>query len=241
MELLRVEDYDALSRAAANRVGRLIASRPGAVLGLPTGETPLGMYRELVGRVREGRLDVSAAIAFSLDEFHGLPPEHPASFCSFLRRHFFEPAGIPPSRTRCLCGDAPDPEAECAVHEAAIAAAGGIDLQVLGIGRNGHIGYNEPGTPFSSRAHVAPLAPETREAAAAAFGAFELVPLRGVTLGIQSILAARQVMLLASGAEKAGAVKAALRGPVTPEVPASALQGHPALTVVVDAAAAALL
>jgi glucosamine-6-phosphate deaminase len=235
MEVRVLPGEAALGREAARRVAAAVAAKPGLVLGLAAGATPVPLYRELVRRHRAG-LDLSRLTTFNLDEFCGLAAADPRSFRHFTALHLLDPIGLPAARRH-----APDPAAPCAAYEAAIAAAGGIDLQILGIGRNGHIGFNEPGSDLASRTRRVALAPATIAASAAAFGSEAAVPREGVTLGIGTILAARRILLLASGAAKAPAVAAALEGPVTADVPASALQRHADVTVLLDAAAAACL
>ena len=241
MRLVVVRDYEELSREAARWVARRLLERPGLVLALPTGDTPIGMYRELVHLHREGLLDFSRAITFNLDEYLGLPPDHPQGFASYMRIHLWEQVNLRPGACHIPKSLPEDPEAECLRYEGLIEKAGGIDLAVLGLGANGHIAFNEPGTPFESTTHVAELSLETREAEAAAFGGIGKVPERAITMGIRTIMNARGILLLVSGEEKAGVFSRALTGPITPEVPASVLQLHPRLTVLADAAAAGSL
>ncbi|MBE3577223.1 MAG: glucosamine-6-phosphate deaminase [Limnochordales bacterium] len=239
MELVVVDSYRELSLWAANRVADLIRRKPNAVLGLATGSTPLGLYEELVRRHREEGLDFSQVTTFNLDEYLGLPPDHPASYHYFMRENLFAHINVRPGAVHIPSGVAADIEQECIRYEEAIRQAGGIDLQILGIGRNGHIGFNEPGTPFDSRTHVVDLAEDTRRANARFFNSIDEVPRRAVTMGIATIMEAREILLLASGPEKAWAVARTLEGEVTPEVPASVLQRHPRVFVVADRGAAA--
>jgi glucosamine-6-phosphate deaminase len=194
------------------------------------------MYRELVRLSREGIADLSQTVVFNLDEYFGLPPDHPQSFRRYMKEHLLRhmqvrEAHIPDSL-------ASDPEAECRRYEELIASRRGIDLAVLGLGINGHIAFNEPGTPWESLTHLAELSPETRRREAQRFGGLEQVPHRAITMGIRTIMNARSILLLASGKEKAEIVRRSLLGPVTPEVPASVLQLHPNVTVLLDRAAA---
>lgn len=239
MQVLILRDYDELSREAARRVVAFVLREPRAVLGFPTGETPLGMYKALVRFHQEGLVDFSEVAVFNLDEYLGLSPTHPASFRRYMEAHFLDhvPVGtyhIPDSKTD-------DPEAECRRYEELIAEAGGLDLVVLGLGPNGHIAFNEPGTPFEVPTHVAELARETREREARRFGSVGEVPEKAITMGIRTIMNAREVILLAAGAEKAVTVRDALFGPITTQVPASVLQLHPRLTVILDRGAASAL
>lgn len=241
MQQLIARDYRELSRLAADRVSAVVAEKPAAVLGLATGSTPIGLYAELVARSRAGELDLRQVTTFNLDEYLGLPRTHPASYWQFMQAHLFRHVPVRAERIHLPRGDAPDPEAECRAYEAAIAAAGGIDLQVLGIGGNGHIGFNEPGAPFDSVTRVVDLTAETRAANARFFARPDEVPRQAISMGIRTIMQARRILLLASGEGKAAAVAAALTGPVTTAVPASVLQRHPDVTVIMDAAAAGLL
>lgn len=199
------------------------------------------MYQELIRLHQEDLLDFSRATVFNLDEYLGLPPDHPGSFASYMRRHLWDRVNLRQEACHIPKSLPEDPEVECRRYEELIAGAGGIDLAVLGLGRNGHIAFNEPGTPFGSLTHVALLTPETRAAEADAFGGLEKVPERAITMGIRTLMNARELFLLVSGEGKAGVLSRVLRGPVSPEVPASVLQLHPRLTVLADAAAAARL
>lgn len=228
MQLIVTPTYDGLGRAAAEVVAAALAAKPDLVLGLPTGATPVGLYAELVRR----RLDFSRATSFNLDDYVGVPPEHPQSFRLFMRRHLFEALPFGASHY-------PD-AADCAAYDAAIAAAGGIDLLVLGIGVNGHLGFNEPGSPFESRSRVLALEPSTIAIHGRLF-ADRPAPTTGVTMGIATMLEARRILLLASGAGKAEILARALLGPVVEAIPASSLRNHPDVTVIADADAAALL
>lgn len=241
MKTLIVRDYGELSRLAADLVAAALAAQPDAVLGLATGSTPVGLYAELIARSRAGTVDLRQVSTFNLDEYLGLGRDHPASYWQFMQKHLFRHVPVAPERIHMPHGDAPDPAAECRAYEAAIAAAGGIDLQVLGIGGNGHIGFNEPGAPFASVTRVVDLTTETIAANARFFPRPEDVPRQALSMGIHSIMQARRILLLASGGGKAAAVAASLTGPVTPAVPASVLQHHPDVTVIMDAAAAGRL
>lgn len=237
-----VADQRALAVEAAARVAAAVRATPALVLGLPTGRTPVALYRELAALAAAGRVDLSRVRTFNLDEFVGLGAHDPRSYRAFMQAHLFGPAGIPPARVHFLDGLAADLEAECVRYEREIAAAGGLDLLLLGIGANGHVGFNEPGAGLHARTHVAELHEETRRANASLFGGdLEAVPRRALSMGMATILGARRIILLATGGEKADAVQRAVEGLVTTEVPASFLQLHPAVTWLVDEAAAARL
>ena len=232
--------YGALSEAAAEGVACKLAESPSATFLLPTGTTPLGMYGRLVRLYRCGKLSFAGATFFNLDEYLGLRPDHPASYHAYMRENLYGLVDADPARVHVPRGDAPDPEAECGRYEAAIREAGGIDLCVLGIGRNGHIGFNEPGAPFDSPTRVVRLAESTRRVNAADFEA-DRAPERAITVGMATVFACREVLLLASGANKAEAVASAVEGEVSEEVPASMLRRHPNARLLLDGEAAALI
>jgi glucosamine-6-phosphate deaminase len=228
------------ARIVADRIESLIRSRPDAVLALPTGRTPLPLYAELARRYRAGRIDFARVRTFNLDEWVGIRPGSPGSYAGFMREHLFSRVNIRPENCHIPDGAAPDLDAECARYERLIREAGGIDLAILGIGHNGHIGFNEPGTSFEVRTHVAQVTPETRASNRWTF-ATDDVPSRAITVGIATILDAREIILMATGADKAEVLARALKGEIDPSVPASALRLHPSVQVVADAAAARLL
>jgi glucosamine-6-phosphate deaminase len=238
VRVLILPDAATAARHAAERVAALVAARPRAVLGLATGETMRPFYAALRALHRAGRLDLSGVTAFTLDEYLGVPPDHPASFHAYMRAELFDHVAL--AAAHLPDGDVPDPEAEAARYEAAIAAAGGIDLQLLGIGRNGHLAFNEPGSAPASRTRVTTLSETTRAANAAAFAPLP-VPGRAITLGLGTIMEARACLLIATGASKADAVAAAVEGPVDLACPASVLQRHPGATLLIDRAASAAL
>ena len=226
------------SEALADRIVQAVAAKPELVLTLPTGRTPLTLYRALVARHRAGQLDFAKVRTFNLDEFVGLPPHDPASFRAYMERHLFAHVNAAPERIGFLDGTAPDLDAECARYEQAIADAGGIDLAVLGLGANGHVAFNEPDEGLIARTHRARLTRGTREANSGAFGGDPTrVPLEALTMGIGTILQARELALVAFGAAKAEPVRRIGAGPVTPRFPASFLQLHPRVTLYLDAAA----
>jgi glucosamine-6-phosphate deaminase len=234
----RFEDEDALSSALAAQVLETMVAKPSLVLGLPTGRTPLGLYRELRERSGGDRLDWSRVRTFNLDEFAGLDPSNPNSYRAFMQAELFDHVSIDPANIGFLNGAAVDLKDECRRYEDAIEAAGGIDLQILGIGANGHIGFNEPADGLCAHTHVAELARGSREANAQWFGGdWTKVPERALSMGMATILNARQIVLIATGAEKADAVHGMIEGLITTRLPASLLQVHPLVTVMVDRAA----
>lgn len=237
MRVVIVETPETLAVAAADLVASVVRARPDAVIGLPSGETPLGLYRELARRVQGRELDLSGVTAFAVDEFYGVPAGSPGTNAAYFASHL----AFPLRALHVPRSDAPDPDGECARFSALLRELGPPDLTVLGIGTNGHIAFNEPGAAFDSRVRLVSLTEESRRAHADAFGRIDRVPRAGLTIGIADILEARRVMLLASGSAKAAILARALRGPETPDVPASALRRHPALTVIADRAAAAAL
>ena len=233
-------NYESMSATAAAMVAEKVREKPDAALLLPTGTTPLGMYRRLAGLHAEGELSFARATFFNLDEYVGLAPDHPASYHAYMSENFYGRIDADPNRVHVPNGSAPDPEAECARYEAAIREAGRVDLCVLGIGRNGHIGFNEPAAPFASRTRVVRLAESTRRLNAATFEG-NRTPERAITVGMATISEAREVLLLASGTDKARAVAAAIEGEVSEDVPASILRRHPGATFLLDHDAAAAL
>lgn len=242
--MVSIKHY-ATSAEVAGQVSQLVIgavrARPNLVLGLATGETMRPVYAALVRDFRERGTSWQGVTAFNLDDYVGVPAEHPASFRRFMRQTLFDHIDISPSRCHMPDGMAADLDREAQRYEASIAAAGGIDLQLLGLGRNGHIAFNEPGSDFSSRARVVDLAPTTRQAAKSSFGSMAEVPVRGITLGIGNILEVRSIVLMACGRSKAQAVADATHPPADRKTPASALQAHADVTFLVDKAAAALL
>lgn len=229
MRVLVTPGYRTLSQTAAKLVVKSLHAKPDLTLALPTGNTPLGMYEELVKEYRDGHLDFARARTFNLDEYLGLPPDHPNSYRSYMREHFFDHVNIAIENTHM-----PD---ESESYEKAIHDAGGIDLLIVGIGSNGHIAFNEPGSSFDSRTRVVNLAPETIANARQHFAASAEAPTTAITMGIGTILDARRILLLASGASKTQIVERALRGPVSESVPASALRLHANVIAILDEAA----
>jgi glucosamine-6-phosphate deaminase len=230
----------AAARALAHRVAAALEANPRLVLGLPTGRTPVAFYHELASLSAHGRADFSAARTFNLDEFLGAGPSDPGSYRRFMDQHLFSRVNLPADHINFLNGAAADPDRECARYEQAIADAGGIDIQILGVGTNGHIGFNEPGTVLAARTHRVTLKPETRRANASLFGGdAAAVPGEALSMGMATILQARSIVLLATGRTKAVCVQRSLDGPITTELPASFLQLHRDVEVMLDEAAAA--
>jgi glucosamine-6-phosphate deaminase len=229
----------AAARALARRIVAALAETPTLVIGLPTGRTPVGLYHELATIAAAGHADFSRATTFNLDEFVGLRPSHPGSYRRFMDEHLFGRVNLRPERIHFLNGAAKDLRAECRRYEAAIGAAGGIDVQILGIGTNGHIGFNEPARELEARTHRVRLTPETRRSNAALFGGdLAAVPEEALSMGMATILQARAIVLLATGRSKAACIERVVNGPITTDGPASFLQLHPRVDIVIDRAAA---
>ena len=240
VKVIIAKNYDAMSDAAAGFVLAHLWRKPDVVLGLPTGETPVGMYERLVSAHKKGAADFAQASAFNLDEYVGLSEQDADSFHHFMDHHLFNHINIKKKNTYLPNGRARDLVRECEQYETAIKDAGRIDLQVLGIAPNGHIGFNEPGTPFAARTHVAQLSEHTR-AKNTKHVTGGSVPEQAITMGLGTIMDARKILLIAAGAAKAQAIKAMVEGRVNKEVPASLLQWHPDVTLIIDEAAAAAL
>lgn len=242
MEIVILPDAAAVGEAAAARVAAVVRERPRAVLGLATGSSPLTAYAALAERVRSGAVDLSRASGFALDEYVGLPAGSPRGYAATIAAEVTGPLGMDPARVHVPDGAASDLVAACAAYETAIREAGGIDVQILGIGANGHVGFNEPTSSLASRTRIKTLAPRTREDNARFFdGDLDAVPMHCITQGLGTILEARRLLLVAQGEGKAAAVQAAVEGPLTAMVPGSVLQLHPAATVLLDEAAASRL
>jgi glucosamine-6-phosphate deaminase len=237
MRVLAVPDYPTLSQTAAELVARAVGRKPDLCLGLPTGSTPLGMYKELVRMSTDGGVRFLRVRTFNLDEYLGLPRNHPKSSHTYMQQHLLRHIEINPANVHIPDGSpGVDTETESTRFEDAIRHAGGLDLVIVGIGANGHIAFNEPGSPFDSRTRAVDLAAETIANARRHFGS-EPVPRRAITMGIGTILEARRILLLACGPAKADAIHRALHGPVTESVPASALRLHQHVLVILDEAA----
>ena len=237
MKILVAGDYREMSRKAANIIAAQIIMKQDSVLGLATGSTPIGIYDRLIELYQQGDLDFSRVSSFNLDEYCGLSPEHEQSYRYYMNQHLFESVNIRLEETHVPSGLAEDMEKEGRKYDELIEAYGGIDLQLLGIGNTGHIGFNEPEEAFELETHVVNLTENTIEANARFFASKDEVPRKAITMGIKSIMQARHILVVVSGADKADIVKAAFTGPVTPKVPASILQMHPNVSLVGDAAA----
>ena len=224
MKIIRAKDYQDMSRKAANIISAQVIMKPNCVLGLATGGTPVGAYAQLVEWYNKGDLDFSEVTTVNLDEYRGLPKEHPESYWSFMHKNLFDHVNIRPEAIHLPDGTNPDAADACAKYNDIIHSVGGIDLQLLGLGPNGHIGFNEPGEAFELETHCV-----------------DLVPKQAYTMGIKTIMQARKVLVVANGLAKAKAVKAVVSGPVTPECPGSILQMHPDCILVADEEALSLL
>ena len=234
------DSYEELSLAAANFVAAKMKEKDDVILGLATGSSPIGLYDALVAKYEKGDLDFSSVRSFNLDEYYPLSPENDQSYRYFMNTNLFDKIDIKKENTHVPCGIDMTNE-KAAEYDKAIEAAGGIDLQLLGIGHNGHIGFNEPGTPFGSVTHVVDLTESTLQANARFFESIDDVPTQAVSMGIKTVMNARSIIFIALGESKAEIVKKMVCGEVTPEVPASVLQLHPDVEVYIDHAAAALL
>ena len=237
MKIYMTEDYQTMSRKAANILSAQIILKPNSVLGLATGSTPIGMYKQLVIWYEKGDLDFAQIKTVNLDEYVGLEPTHEQSYRYFMQNNLFDHVNINPANTNVPDGLVADPQAECDWYNQVIRKLGGIDIQVLGMGHNGHIGFNEPGNAFELETHVVDLKEETISANSRFFASRDDVPRQAMTMGIKSIMMAKKILMLVSGEDKAEAVWKAFAGPVTPQVPASILQLHPYVTLVGDKAA----
>ena len=241
MKIMYTDTYANMSRRAANIISAQIILHPKTVLGLPTGTTPIGAYRQLIEWYKKGDLDFSQVTTFNLDEYLGLDGSHPQSYRYFMDNQLFDHVNIRKGNTHVPDGTAADPEAECARYNKVIRDLGGIDLQLLGLGHNGHIAFNEPGNGFELETHTVDLTESTIEANKRFFASADEVPRKAFTMGIKNIMNARSLLMVVNGEAKADIVCRALTGAVTTEVPASVLQLHPNVTIVGDKAALAKL
>lgn len=241
MRIRVVSNYEEISKEAARIIANQIRSKPDSVLGLATGGTPIGTYRELVRMHKEEGLDFSKVVTFNLDEYYGLDPSHPQSYHYFMFQNLFNHVNINPENVHIPDGLARDVEAFCREYEEEIRRHGGIDLQLLGIGRDGHIAFNEPGSSLASRTRLVVLAEETIKDNARFFEREEDVPRFAISMGCGTIVEAKRILILAEGLGKADAVAAFIEGPVTSQITASVLQLHPDVTVIVDEKAASKL
>ncbi len=241
MRIIRTKNYDEMSRKAAAIISAQVLIKPDCVLGLATGGTPVGTYKNIVEWYNNGDLDFSEVTSVNLDEYRGLPREHQESYWSFMHRNLFDHVNIKAENINLPDGTNMDADAECARYDAVIASVGGVDLQLLGIGHDGHIGFNEPSDAFDLGTHCVELTDETIDANQRFFDSRDEVPREAYTMGTRTIMNARKVLMVVSGKDKAEIVKKAFFGPVTPQVPASILQMHPDFTLVADEDALSLV
>ena len=239
MKIYKAKDYKDMSRKAANIISAQVIMKPNCVLGLATGSTPIGTYDQLVEWYNKGDLDFSEVTTVNLDEYKGLPRTNDQSYYYFMHQHLFDRVNIDPERTNVPNGMEPDAERECGRYEELIRSLGGVDLQLLGLGHNGHIGFNEPGEAFEKETHCVDLTESTIEANKRFFASADDVPKQAYTMGIKNIMQAKKILIVVNGESKADIVERAFFGPVTPEVPASILQLHNDVTLVGDEAALA--
>ncbi len=241
MEIIIKATVAEAEQEVAAIMARQVRLKPSCTLGLATGSTPIGVYACLVAQHAAGGLDFARVTTFNLDEYVGLPADHPCSYRAFMREHLFSKVNVSPKHIHFPDGTASDIPAHCAAYEQAIRKAGGIDLQLLGIGRDGHIGFNEPSSSLASRTRIKTLTPQTVKDNARFFGSEAEVPRHVITMGVGTIMDSRQCVMLATGEGKADAVARMAEGPITADLPASILQMHPVCTLVIDSAAAARL
>ena len=241
MKIIRAKDYKDMSRKAANIISAQVIMKPNCVLGLATGGTPVGAYAQLVDWYNKGDLDFSEVTTVNLDEYRGLPKEHPESYWSFMHKNLFDKVNIRPEAIHLPDGTNPDAVDACKKYNEIIHSVGGIDLQLLGLGPNGHIGFNEPDDHFTCGCHVVNLTESTIQANRRFFDSEASVPRQAVSLGVGSILASRCILLLATGEDKAQAIHDTVCGDITSRTPASILKTHPNVILLLDRAAAGML
>ena len=237
MRIIKAKDYEDMSSKAAAIMAAQVVTKPDSVLGLATGSTPIGLYKCLIKWYEEGILDFSQIETFNLDEYVGIERTNDQSYYYFMHDNLFDHVNIPEDKTHVLFGMTDDPERECREYDAMIDERGGIDIQLLGLGHDGHIAFNEPEESFPDGTHVVDLNEMTIDANSRFFATRDEVPKRAYTMGIGRIMKARKILLVVSGEDKADAVKACFEGPVKPQVPGSILQFHPDVTIIGDAAA----
>ena len=237
MNICKAKNYQDMSRKAANIISAQVIMKPHCVLGLATGSSPIGTYKQLIEWYNKGDLDFARVTSINLDEYKGLSPENPQSYRYFMNTNLFDHVNIDKSHTFVPDGLEPDPQKACAAYNEVIRSHGGIDLQLLGLGRNGHIGFNEPGAAFEKETHCVDLTESTIEANKRFFESEDDVPRQAYTMGIKNIMQAKKILVVVSGEDKADILKEVLYGPITPEVPASILQLHNDVTIVADEAA----
>lgn len=234
MQIKPVNSYDEMSKLAADIVAEQIINKPNVVLGLATGSTPIGMYRELVKMHKEGELDLSQVITFNLDEYLGLSPDHPQSYHYYMYENFFKNVNIEEKNIHIPKGDTKDPVQECLNYEREIEKVWGIDLQILGIGVNGHVGFNEPDINLEAKTHVIQLSDDTIKANSRFFKNLDEVPKKAITMGMATIMKSKKIILMAWGAEKKKPILKVISGHIATEVPASLLQVHNDVILIVD-------
>ena len=232
MRIIHTENYEQLSQQTANIIAAQINLKPNSVLGLATGSTPIGAYNRLIEMYKNGDVDFSGVTTVNLDEYCGLTPDNSQSYRYFMNEHLFNHINIDMSKTNVPSGVATDSDTECERYDALIDSLGGTDIQLLGIGHDGHIGFNEPDTVFTKATHIVELDQQTINANARFFDSIDDVPRSAITMGMKGIMGAKKVLLIASGKDKQAILHTALFGPITPAVPASILQLHPDLTVI---------
>ena len=237
MQIYKATDYKDMSRKAANIISAQVIMKPNCVLGLATGSTPIGTYQQLIEWYKKGDLDFSDVTTVNLDEYKGLPRTNDQSYYYFMHQNLFDQVNINPENTHLPNGMEPNSEKECARYESLIHSLGGVDLQLLGLGHNGHIGFNEPGEAFEKETHCVDLQERTIEANKRFFASADDVPKQAYTMGIKTIMQAKKILVIVSGEDRADIVAKAFFGPVTPAVPASILQMHNDVTLVGDEAA----
>ncbi len=240
IKLIRTRDYDDMSRKAANIIAAQIVLNPASVLGLATGSSPVGTYKNLVAMYEAGDLDFSQISSYNLDEYRGISRSNDQSYYYFMNENLFDHVNINKDATHVPNGENLDAENECSTYEAAVRAIGGVDLQLLGMGRNAHIGFNEPCDEFPKATHCVDLTESTIEANKRFFASADDVPRQAYSMGIGTIMCAKKILVVVSGEDKAEALKNSVYGPVTPQVPGSILQFHPDVTIVADEAALSL-
>lgn len=237
MKIYKAKDYNDMSRKAANLISAQIIMKPDCVLGLATGSSPIGTYKQLIEWYNKGDLDFAQVTSVNLDEYRGLPRDNDQSYYYFMQENLFNHVNIDPAHTFVPDGTIADAEEACRSYNEIIRSVGGIDLQLLGLGRNGHIGFNEPDEAFEKETHCVNLTQSTIDANARFFATRDEVPTQAYTMGIKTIMSAKKILVVVSGEDKADAVQKAFFGPITPHVPGSVLQLHPDVTLVADEAA----
>ncbi|MBX4268108.1 glucosamine-6-phosphate deaminase [Clostridium estertheticum] len=241
MRIIVVDNYEEMSKKAALMVASQVMLKPDSVLGLATGDTPLGMYEELVKLYNKKEVDFKEVRTFNLDEYYGLDPENPQSYYSFMNKNLFDKVDISKNNINMPDGMVKDVNDFCLLYENKIKLLGGIDMQVLGIGGNGHIGFNEPNVNFEAQTHLVNLDEQTIEANSRFFKSIEEVPVKAISMGIKTIMNSKKIILLANGLNKAEAIAKAVNGKINPSIPASILQLHNDVTIIIDKEAASLL